>query len=97
VPVQYEWNIETHDGEDIEDNDFADKLTEHTDTEILNADALVLVCDVRDYSLDRSWAYVKDGKLPSYFLDAYDHETRKVPKRFHKELQSRLKTIGEQK
>jgi hypothetical protein len=32
--------------------------------------------------IERSWAYVKDGKLPETFDDGYS-----VPKRFHKELE----------
>lgn len=31
--------------------------------------------------IERSWAYVKDGKLPEQFDDGYV-----VPKRFHKEI-----------
>ncbi len=39
--------------------------------------------------ISTAWAYIEDGKLPPYFENAIGHATgRKVPARFHKEIQS---------
>lgn len=59
----------------------------HWDTE-KEFDRLVLVKNVyRNWDLvERTWAYVEDGKLPEYFSNSSDQEESKVPKRFHKEL-----------
>lgn len=37
--------------------------------------------------LDRSWAYAKDGKLPSMFSYGGEEDGVAVPQRFHKELE----------
>lgn len=41
---------------------------------------------VRDDDGGRSWAYLKNGKLPEYFKDAEGCDAAKVPKRFHAEI-----------
>ena len=41
---------------------------------------------VRDDDKLRSWAYLSDMSLPSYFEDAYQNYYGKVPKRFHNEV-----------
>jgi len=49
----------------------------------------------RDFSLeDRTWAYVEDNKLPENFKDSSGREEKKVPKRFHAELQKVKKQGG---
>jgi hypothetical protein len=35
----------------------------------------------------RGWAYIEDGKLPIYFLDASKNRVGKVPLHFHKFLE----------
>lgn len=47
---------------------------------------VVLVCNDPEC---RSWAYMDGNKLPEYFEDAYQHSTRRVPQRFHKEVAAR--------
>ena len=90
----YEWDVELVDKEyeDILDHEHSDKCPgiPTLDTEVV-FERLVLVRDVyRQWDLsDRTWAYVKDGKLPEYFSDAWQREEtkHKVPKRFHAELE----------
>jgi hypothetical protein len=85
----YEWDYESIDEHgDIIDHDFCDKCPGvPIDPNI----SLVLVRNVGEgYNsdpisfdlIDRSWAYVKRGKLPQKFEDG-----NLVPKRFHAELQ----------
>jgi len=98
MAVFYEWDIEEvidyHDG----DNDIQNHLHQ-PNFEVLRLELStlkeyvtpaghvhydpVLVCDDDQ---GRSWAYIEDGKLPEFFEDAYQCRTRKVPKRFHKEI-----------
>lgn len=83
----YEWDLETVDGHgDIEDHSHSDLLAPLWKWR--EGKNLVLVKDVfYDGSLEeRSWAYVKDGKLPENFSDAYGRNFGKVPARFHIEL-----------
>jgi len=90
----YEWDVELVDEyEDVLDHDFSEKCpgipTQKTFRgEEGEYEMLVLVKNVyRQWDLsDRTWAYVKEGKLPEYFSDAWQREASKVPKRFHKEL-----------
>jgi hypothetical protein len=88
----YEWDIESVDEHgDIQGHHFFDKCpgipADDYDDDGLTP-ALVLVRDTWDEGglTDRYWAYVADGKLPEYFLDAYNNEGPRVPKRFHAEL-----------
>ena len=88
--VFYEWDWETVEDGDVVNHNFADKLSEFHDCD--KSDELVLVRDdFTDRGLDRTWAYVKDDKLPEYFQDAYQRDETRVPKRFYKEFESYLK------
>jgi hypothetical protein len=93
----YEWDVEEVTSEETEDHEqgeviehwfqesYSDCVKQsskpcHPGTEWVT----VLVCDTND---SRSWAYLnEDSTLPEYFEDAYQHRTRKVPKRFHNEV-----------
>ena len=104
----YEWDHETvfvntdEDGKEfieIDDHDHSGYLTSLADPTPDERGAwqrLVLVRDVfRDFSLeDRTWAYVEDNKLPENFKDSSGREEKKVPKRFHAELQKVKKQGG---
>jgi len=96
--TDYEWDYElTNLDEEVIDRDCWDHLrgrglpdsTPDANGEFL---VLVLVKDVyRGWALkERSWAYVKDGKLPEYFgigtYHDWDEGYSKVPQRFHQEL-----------
>jgi hypothetical protein len=87
----YEWDIETVavvETDDYEEGDIIDH--DHMDTPRLpDADEnLVLVCDAyyADGQSQRSWAYVEDGKMETYFRDAYERMTIKIPQKFHNQL-----------
>lgn len=100
--VDYEWDIEAMDGEDIVDHFHSDALSYQADElrDALKAGTLVLVRTVGnedDGVTDRTWAYVKDNALPERFLNAYDIPCAKVPQKFHNELKRRiaeLETVG---
>jgi hypothetical protein len=90
--VYYEWDIETTNEEgEIYDHNFADTLSEV----VLTEGDLVLIRSVGNENtglVDRSWAYVKDGKLPACFYDGCENNTAvPVPKRFVSELEKKLK------
>lgn len=80
--IYYEWDIETVDEHgDIIDHDFIDAPR----LPAKENERLVLVFNKGDDNeglLDRSWAYVIDGKLPEEFENG-----RRVPKRFHEQLE----------
>jgi len=85
--IVYEWTNEVIDEHgDIIDQDFAERLQELSET---NGGIGIVRDEGDEHALtDRSWAYVKSGKLPEFFSDAYQNETGiKVPKRFHDELE----------
>ena len=94
MAIIYEWDAEEiapRTGE-VVDHNHSDKLNDgYFTNDILTSPdyALVLVRD--DYEdealIKRSWAYVENGKLP----DTFEGE-HKVPKRFHKELESWLQS-----
>jgi hypothetical protein len=42
---------------------------------------------VRDDDDGRTWAYLHNGKLPEFFIDAYGVDRTRVPKRFHAEVE----------
>lgn len=92
MKTTYEWDYETVDENgDIVDHNHADQLSKFTDGDKTNT--LVLVRDVESENNgleDRTWAYVKDGKLPEYFSDARGALVYKVPQRFHAELKKYL-------
>ena len=92
--ITYEWDIETFDPvtEDIDDHWFGDTVLE-VGLPQGPGERLVLVQDVGNQVegiVGRAWAYVEDGKLPEYFLDAGECEIAKVPQRFHVELAKAL-------
>ncbi len=85
MQTYYEWDKERIDEHgDIIDHDFADALKD-----LKNREGILVL--VRDDPHGRSWAYVEDGKLPEYFVDAFGNQTAKVPQRFHKELKSNFR------
>lgn len=100
----YEWDIETlaegtGEDRDIEDHDHAICLDSYREDDVENAlekrfnTRLVLVCDHFDGTGDRisrSWAYVEDNKLPTYFSDASGETVRKVPRAYHRELKRKV-------
>ena len=107
MKTQYEWDVETvteDEFKDIESHNFSDTLAPLL--RFLNTPepgytkALVLVRDETDNfgdGLERSWAYVKDGKLPEHFEDSGGRPMAKVPKRFHAEfarVSGAIKTSG---
>lgn len=87
--INYQWDYESVDEYgDIINHNHADKLADFGMEDITNS--LVLVCDIgneQDGLQERSWAYVVDYTLPEYFSDAAGLHTRKVPAKFHKEIQ----------
>lgn len=92
----YEWDIEMWNDDEIIDHDHRDKLSEFGMENLIhaiNADQLNANGDytrlvlVRDSEACRAWAYLTDdGKMPEYFLDAYERPVCKVPKRFIEEF-----------
>ena len=89
--LTYEWDVETVDEYgDIEDHYHSERITiDHLDAALDKSGRTRLVLvrdDHRHGGIDRSWAYVEEGKLPDHFKDAYDRNEAKVPQRFHKEL-----------
>lgn len=96
MKTDFEWDIEFEnpETENIEDHDFASSLKDERFAkhlrEITPNEHLVIVCDQWPNSggLKRSWAYVKDGRLPVMFTDADNRDTIRVPKRFHAELEA---------
>jgi len=91
--IAYEWCFETVDDGDIIDSNFADKLSDFTDSD--KTDTLCLVRNEGDEINgleDRLWAYVKDGKLPEFFEDGRGKDVDvKVPLKFKNELSRFLK------
>ena len=90
--ASYEWDVEeTEKGTDeIMDHLFCDSFEDAVRTAAaVDADEHVYACIVlvRDSYADRSWAYMKDGKLPEMFKDAMGVEVAKVPRRFHREVE----------
>lgn len=77
----YEWDIETMDGDDIVDHNHSDRIP---CAPLLENEVLVLVRDNRDDG--RLWAYVIDGKLSPWMMDAYENEVRPTPQRYLKEF-----------
>jgi hypothetical protein len=82
--INYEWDIETTDGDgDIIDHNHRDRLNQYYKEELEDGDLVLVRTDLEG----RSWAYVENGKLPEYFLDSFGVTIAKVPKRFHQELE----------
>lgn len=87
MATNYEWDLETYEGEDIIDHWFA----EHLSSLPLPAPTqrLVLVRRVGDPDegvIDSEWAYIQDGKLPKIF----DGGTV-IPQRFQREYEQWLR------
>ncbi len=92
----YEWDVE----EVRPDEEFGDEVVEHYFQNSF-ADCLKKIkeppvggfrwdiCIVLDTQSRRSWAYMdmKSRALPEFFEDANGDTTRKVPRRFHKEVE----------
>lgn len=80
--IVYEWDLETVDEHgDVIDHEHFDRLA---DAPPFEGRKLVLVMDDDD---GRAWSYVEEGKLSEWFLDASERHIRKVPQRFHAELE----------
>ncbi len=87
--ISYEWVIETLDAAgEIDDVNHADTFPGFPDSDT----HIGLVRDERntfDGDLEnRSWAYIKDGKLPEYFtqpspVEGQEIKVARVPAKFH--------------
>jgi len=88
--IYYEWTLEELDeNRDIVNADFADNLLAFNGHDLSNTDVGLVRGEGNENEgiTDRLWAYIKDGKLPEFFNDAYGNSTsHRVPKRFHKEV-----------
>lgn len=97
--VDYEWDIEAMEGEDIVDHDHRDELNGFQKDclkEALALGTLVLVRTVGnedDGVTDRTWAYVKNNELPECFSNSLGNPCTKVPSKFKNELKRKLKEI----
>jgi len=101
MKVSYEWAVEEIDKHnDIADSNFFDTLPEALDYAskcisdgIVKADVgLCRYSHDTDGSLkDRTYAYIRDGKLDVFLRDSYDNPQHNVPKKYIKEA-SRLLT-----
>lgn len=101
MPVAYEWDVETQvtydDRNDIDSMDVLDHqhVNSYKEAKLVAAGTpepheegtvthhIVLV---RDDDEGRAWAYLEDGVLPEFFMDADGKNTTRVPKRFHEEV-----------
>jgi hypothetical protein len=97
MKVAYDWDIEEltlDEHAEIVDHWYADSLANYPIRPLTPNEDLTLVryeyTDI-DGEQSRYWAYVRNGKLPEFFSDAYDVTDIKVPQKFHKELSARLK------
>lgn len=90
MAIDYEWDVEEMDGEEIVDHHFCDSFSEARDLATEGNMKIVLVCRVENWDRGTtavSWAYLgEDGSLPEFFTDAGGRATRKVPKKFHAEI-----------
>ena len=90
--LSYEWDVETTDEHgDVTDHRHSDRITNDCIGAALDTSGATRLVLVRDKhtargGLDRSWAYVADGKLPEFFGNAYGDPETKVPQRYHKAL-----------
>jgi len=86
MATNYEWDLETYEGDDIIDHWFAEKLSNLPLPAATQVLVLVRRVGYPDEGVgDREWAYIQDGKLPEIF----DGGTR-VPQRFHREYEQWL-------
>jgi hypothetical protein len=97
MTVIYEWDCELQTTVDSEEHEVGEVLDhrfkasyqsakDFIDTTVPDEGCKFVAVLVRTDDDKRAWAYVEDGKLPEYFLDAYDSEYRRVPKAFHAEV-----------
>lgn len=100
MPVRYEWDVETVTDRDSDEHEEGEVLDHHHVASYAEALAytrevepedgerfqIVLVRDSDEHEEGRSWAYMKDGKLPTFFEDAYSVHTAYVPDQFHDEV-----------
>lgn len=92
MSIIYEWAIEYLDGDDIVDCVHQDAFQQVAELGKRSDQPFSLVLIRDDWHpteglQDRSWAYLKDGKLPenfTYVLEAPSNH--RVPQRFHKEV-----------
>ena len=96
--VRYEWNmrwVEVDTGE-VQDHDFGDDLsdlkhyTEWLDDAPTVCFRLFLIRDIwseAEHIIDRQWAAVQDGQLPTYFEHDWKEQGAKVPVKHHRQLQ----------
>lgn len=102
MSVDYEWDVEVVSASDTEDLEVGEVIDHRHQDSYAAAAALAstepepgqryMVVLVRDDDDGRSWAYVKEGLLPSHFTDALGHKVAPVPSRFVKEV---AKATGE--
>ncbi len=97
--VKYEWCYEEIQDGEVIDTDHEERLEAFGINR--KTDTLVLVRNEgndADGLLDRSWAYVKGGKLPENFSNESGASVEyKVPKAFHKELADYLSKTATKK
>lgn len=98
MTVRYEWDcelqaVETPDQEcEVIDHRFYSfyssykRIKEYIEATTPDEGFKFVAVLVRTDDDHRAWAYVEDGKLPEFFLDAYNSEYRRVPKMFHVEV-----------
>lgn len=94
--VQYEWVVELTTTEATDEHEADEVLDVHgcqsyldakdTASRLSEPGAAGMIVLVRDDLAGRSWAYLKDGALPSHFTDAYGAAASKVPARFAAEV-----------
>jgi hypothetical protein len=90
MEVRYEWDVEEVRGVDEVEEHFHQEsyaecvafMGKHAPPDGSRWDVAL----VRDDHAGRSWAYIKDGELPTSFEDAYGVEVAKVPVRFVREV-----------
>ena len=87
--VSYEWTLETMEGEDVAELDFADSLSEYSTVNPSQRHVLVRDWGNENQGLqDRQWAYVEGWRLP----DEFDGGA-KVPQRFQSELAANMQRL----
>jgi len=90
----YEWDCELHTEGELKDSEVLShsyltdyrRVKEFIDAAVPDEGCEFVAVLVRTDDDNKAWAYVQDGQLPKFFLDAYNSEYRKVPKKFHAEV-----------
>ncbi len=98
MSMNYEWDVELIITYDENTNDVEEHYFQDTYADCLKQAAepledgysyeIVLVATSDDGD-ERWWAYIEDGKLPEFFEDAYQRKMRKIPQRFHEEVNAK--------